>query len=129
MPLLPHPLVAALPINAIFQLLGRENIQEILSKRLYLCQFITGVSLCRSGDGILAEISEGKSRKNSGGNFLCKLFDVFTPFSVGLLYLLYLSFERISIHKPLTSRPANSERYSYRLYAIFIIFLNNILGF
>lgn len=42
---------------------------------------------------------------------MCKIFDLFTPFSVGLVYLLYLCFDRICIHKPVTSRPANSERY------------------
>lgn len=46
-----------------------------------------------------------------GGNFICKLFDIFTPFSVGLIYLLRTCFQEISIHKPNTSRPANSERY------------------
>ncbi|KAJ4444703.1 hypothetical protein ANN_06500 [Periplaneta americana] len=46
-----------------------------------------------------------------GGHFVCKLFDLFTPFSVGLVYLMYKSFRKISIHKPNTSRPANSERY------------------
>jgi hypothetical protein len=30
-----------------FSVEGQENIQEILSKRLYLCQFIVGLSLCR----------------------------------------------------------------------------------
>ena len=42
---------------------------------------------------------------------MCKLFDIFTPFSVGLVYLMYRAFQRISIYKPVTSRPANSERY------------------
>ena len=46
-----------------------------------------------------------------GGNFVCKLFDLFTPFSVGLVYLMSFCFERIAIFKPVTSRPANSERY------------------
>uniref|UniRef100_A0A0R3RGV0 Cap-specific mRNA (nucleoside-2'-O-)-methyltransferase 1 n=1 Tax=Elaeophora elaphi TaxID=1147741 RepID=A0A0R3RGV0_9BILA len=31
--------------------------------------------------------------------------------NIGLIYLVYVVFERISIHKPNTSRPANSERY------------------
>lgn len=77
-----------------FSVEGNENIQEILSKQLYLCQFICALSILRTG-----------------GNFVCKIFDIFTPFSVGLCYLLYLCFERICIHKPVTSRPANSERY------------------
>lgn len=41
---------------------------------------------------------------------MCKTFDLFTPFSVGLVYLLYLCFDRVSLFKPVTSRPANSER-------------------
>ena len=40
-----------------------------------------------------------------------QLFDVFTPFSVGLVYLMHRSFQQVSLHKPNTSRPANSERY------------------
>ncbi|XP_056113918.1 cap-specific mRNA (nucleoside-2'-O-)-methyltransferase 1 isoform X2 [Rhinichthys klamathensis goyatoka] len=77
-----------------FSVEGQENIQEILSKQLLLCQFLTAMSVVRPG-----------------GHFVCKSFDLFTPFSVGLIYLLYLCFERVSLFKPVTSRPANSERY------------------
>ncbi|KAL6733251.1 hypothetical protein Aduo_003914 [Ancylostoma duodenale] len=77
-----------------FSVEGQENIQEILSKRLYLCQLL--VSLC-----IVKE----------GGIFFCKLFDVFTPFSAGLIYLMYVAYDQVTLHKPHTSRPANSERY------------------
>uniref|UniRef100_A0A4W3GEU1 Cap-specific mRNA (nucleoside-2'-O-)-methyltransferase 1 n=1 Tax=Callorhinchus milii TaxID=7868 RepID=A0A4W3GEU1_CALMI len=77
-----------------FSVEGRENLQEILCKQLLLCQFLVALSILRTG-----------------GNFLCKTFDLFTPFSVGLIYLLYTSFERVSLFKPVTSRPANSERY------------------
>lgn len=77
-----------------FSVEGQENIQEILSKQLLLCQFLVGLSVVRIG-----------------GHFICKTFDLFTPFSVGLIYLLYCCFERISLFKPVTSRPANSERY------------------
>ena len=77
-----------------FSVEGQENIQEILSKQLYLCQFTCALSLLRVG-----------------GHFVCKLFDLFTPFSVGLVYLMYRAFKRICIFKPVTSRPANSERY------------------
>ncbi|KAM8719548.1 hypothetical protein ACLKA7_005737 [Drosophila subpalustris] len=45
------------------------------------------------------------------GSFVCKLFDLFTPFSVGLVYLMYKCFQQIAIIKPNSSRPANSERY------------------
>ncbi|XP_066451385.1 cap-specific mRNA (nucleoside-2'-O-)-methyltransferase 1 [Eleutherodactylus coqui] len=77
-----------------FSVEGQENIQEILSKQLLLCQFLVGLSVIRTG-----------------GHFVCKTFDLFTPFSVGLIYLLYCCFERVSLFKPVTSRPANSERY------------------
>ncbi|XP_049768155.1 cap-specific mRNA (nucleoside-2'-O-)-methyltransferase 1 [Schistocerca cancellata] len=77
-----------------FSVEGQENIQEILSKQLYLCQCLVALSIVRTG-----------------GHFVCKLFDLFTPFSVGLVYLMYKSFKMICIHKPNTSRPANSERY------------------
>ncbi|KAG7323755.1 hypothetical protein KOW79_013457 [Hemibagrus wyckioides] len=77
-----------------FSVEGQENLQEILSKQLLLCQILTALSVVRTG-----------------GHFVCKTFDLFTPFSVGLIYLLYLCFERVSLFKPVTSRPANSERY------------------
>lgn len=77
-----------------FSVEGQENLQEILSKQLLLCQFLMALSVVRTG-----------------GHFVCKTFDLFTPFSVGLIYLLYCCFERVCLFKPITSRPANSERY------------------
>lgn len=76
-----------------FSVEGQENIQEILTKQLLLCQFLTALAIVRDG-----------------GHFLCKTFDLFTPFSIGLIYLLRMAFHRISLFKPVTSRPANSER-------------------
>ena len=46
-----------------FSVEGQENIQEILSKQLYLCQFLVAMSIVRTG-----------------GHFVCKVFDLFTPF-------------------------------------------------
>eukprot|EP00057_Strongylocentrotus_purpuratus_P004716 XP_003729301.2 PREDICTED: LOW QUALITY PROTEIN: cap-specific mRNA (nucleoside-2'-O-)-methyltransferase 1 [Strongylocentrotus purpuratus] len=77
-----------------FSVEGQENIQEILNKQLLLCQFLVAMSIVREG-----------------GHFVCKTFDLFTPFSIGLIYVLYRSFEQVSLFKPVTSRPANSERY------------------
>jgi len=77
-----------------FSVEGSENIQEILSKQLYLCQCIVALAIVRTD-----------------GHFVCKLFDLFTPFSIGLVYLMYRAFKVVCIHKPVTSRPANSERY------------------
>lgn len=77
-----------------FSVEGQENVQEILSKQLYLCQCIVALAIVREK-----------------GHFVVKLFDLFTPFSVGLIYLMYKCFQQICIFKPNTSRPANSERY------------------
>lgn len=65
----------------------------------------------------------------TGGHFVCKLFDLFTPFSVGLIYLMYHAFEKVCIFKPNTSRPANSERYvkqfSFFLFiSIYVLLIN-----
>lgn len=77
-----------------FSVEGQENIQEILSKQLYLAQCLVALTIVRTK-----------------GHFVVKLFDIFTPFSVSLIYLMYKCFQKISICKPNTSRPANSERY------------------
>lgn len=68
--------------------------QEVKLQRLILCQFLAGMLLLRPG-----------------GMFICKIFDIFTPFTAGLLHILYLNFNDFSIIKPITSRPANSERF------------------
>ncbi|KAF7274435.1 hypothetical protein GWI33_012912 [Rhynchophorus ferrugineus] len=68
--------------------------KEIMLKNLYLCQCCLALEVLRPH-----------------GTFVTKLFDVFTPFSAGLLYLMHLCFERVSILKPVTSRTSNSERY------------------
>lgn len=77
-----------------FSVEGQENIQEILSKQLYLAQCLVALGILRTK-----------------GHFVVKLFDIFTPFSVSLIYLMHKCFKRISVCKPNTSRPANSERY------------------
>jgi cap1 methyltransferase len=77
-----------------FSVEGSENIQEILSKNIYICQCLIALEILKKH-----------------GHFVTKVFDVFTCFSVGLLYLIYKCFEKVCILKPNSSRPANSERY------------------
>ncbi|KAI6650001.1 Cap-specific mRNA (nucleoside-2'-O-)-methyltransferase 1-like [Oopsacas minuta] len=77
-----------------FDVKGKENSQEILTKQLVMCQFLSATSIL-----------------HEGGNFVCKTFDLFTTFSVHIIYLMYRCFQRIAVIKPCTSRPANSERY------------------
>lgn len=46
-----------------------------------------------------------------GGAFVLKVFDVFEPRTVAVLQVLVASFARVRMVKPLSSRPANSEKY------------------
>jgi hypothetical protein len=68
--------------------------QEWLMRRLALCQAAVALQILRKG-----------------GDFFCKIFDTFTPFLHDLLFLLSEVFDKMAVMKPLTSRPANSERY------------------
>ncbi|KRT81962.1 hypothetical protein AMK59_5051 [Oryctes borbonicus] len=77
-----------------FSVEGNENLQEVLSKQIYTCQCLMALEILRPH-----------------GYFVTKMFDLFTSFSVGLIYLMHLCFNAIAIVKPNTSRPANSERY------------------
>lgn len=60
-----------------FSVKGREELQEVASKNIYLCQCYLALEVLRPH-----------------GSFVTKIFDVFTPFSVGLLYLMYSCFEQ-----------------------------------
>ena len=71
-----------------------QNSQEVILKQLLLCQFLCALNVLRKG-----------------GHFVCKAFDLFSEFSVGLLYILYQHFDEFCIIKPHTSRQANSERF------------------
>ncbi|RCH97575.1 FtsJ methyltransferase domain-containing protein 2 [Rhizopus stolonifer] len=77
-----------------FDFSGQEAQQEQLAQKLLLCEIITMLSTLRAG-----------------GTFVCKFFDMLTPFTVNLVWLLYQLFDEIAITKPFSSRPANSERY------------------
>lgn len=70
------------------------NLQEIQSYRLILSQLIGAFILLKDG-----------------GHFVCKVFDTYTRFTIELLWVMAVCFDEINIIKPLTSRPANSERY------------------
>ena len=73
---------------------GQENIQEFNSKQIYVAQCVLGLSAVRYD-----------------GHFVMKLLDVFTPFSLSLIFLMYKCFIKVSIIKPNTSKTGNSERY------------------
>lgn len=68
--------------------------QEFLSSRLLLTQALVGIGCTKIG-----------------GNFVVKVFDTVTTISAHILFILSQCFQRILIFKPVSSRPANAERY------------------
>ena len=70
------------------------NKQEILSSRLIFAQVVFGIIL---------------QKKN--GIFILKIFDIFDKFTVDIIYLLNILYNKVYIIKPNTSRYANSEKY------------------
>ena len=70
------------------------NKQEQLSHRLIISELLTGI----------------KSQKLNG-SMICKLFDSYSYLTVQLLYFISCLYEEVHLVKPLTSRPANSEKY------------------
>lgn len=47
----------------------------------------------------------------NNGNGIIKIYDIYSKNSIKIMYIISLFFEKIYIIKPLTSRPANSEKY------------------
>lgn len=70
------------------------NSQEQLSYKLILCEILTNLYV-----------------QQKGGSFVCKFFDIYTIETIKLLFFLSCFYKEVYIHKPLTSRPANSEKY------------------
>ncbi|ESO09477.1 hypothetical protein HELRODRAFT_150382, partial [Helobdella robusta] len=68
--------------------------QESIVYRLHLCEIISGISLLCVG-----------------GCMVLKTFTLFESTSVCFMYLLSVLFKQLSIHKPVTSKPGNSELY------------------
>ena len=70
------------------------NSQEFLAQRLIFCEIVGAISV-----------------QKVGGCFVCKLFDTYSILSIRFIYILQCLYENVHIVKPLTSRPANSEKY------------------
>lgn len=60
---------------------------------------------------IFNEIATSLFILNENGNFIVKIFDIFTELTFDYLYLLSYLFKEVYICKPNTSRPTNSEKY------------------
>jgi hypothetical protein len=70
------------------------NKQEQMSSKLIFCEIVSALSISKVG-----------------GNFVLKVFDIYTKLTVKMLYLLNIYYKEVIITKPHTSRPANSEKY------------------
>lgn len=71
-----------------------ENFKEQIHLHLFLCEIVTALKV-----------------QKIGGNFILKIYDIFTNSTVQLLSILASGYEQVFITKPVTSRPANSEKY------------------
>ena len=70
------------------------NEQEKQSLRIIFCEIVLAITC-----------------QNLGGTFICKFFDLYSKTSIKLIYLLKCLYNEVIIDKPVTSRPANSEKY------------------
>lgn len=60
---------------------------------------------------IYSEIFITLNIQKKGGNFICKIFDIFHKETILLLSILIRSYKNVYIHKPCVSRNSNSEKY------------------
>lgn len=93
------------------------NKQEQLSYRLIFCEIVCALSV-----------------QKIGGHFVCKMFDTFSMSSIKLLYFICCFYEEVYLNKPLTSRPANSEKYIIAkkfkgVNTNYLEFLYNVIGY
>lgn len=60
---------------------------------------------------LFAQIVFALAMQKQSGHFVLKVFDCFHPATIDLLFWLSSFYEKVYIHKPFTSRMANSEKY------------------
>lgn len=70
------------------------NNQEDMSMQLIFCEILTALL-----------------NQKQGGSFILKIYDIFSENSLKIVHLLKKFYKKIYFVKPLTSRPANSEKY------------------
>ena len=60
---------------------------------------------------IMSEIVGAVGRQAIGGSFVVKFYGMFSPTTIQMIKFLGAHYERISILKPQTSKPVNTEKY------------------
>lgn len=100
----------------------KDNLLYIYEKYKHSMDFVTGdggfdysINFNQQEEDslnlIYAQILFAIILQKKGGSFVLKLFDTFTSLCVEFIFLLNYLYDEIYIIKPLTSRPANSEKY------------------
>lgn len=60
---------------------------------------------------ILAETYIAMRVLREGGTFVLRMYDIFTPYTAGLIYLMYRAFENVAIVRPETCHQGSAERF------------------
>ncbi|KAL0276090.1 UNVERIFIED_CONTAM: hypothetical protein PYX00_003748 [Menopon gallinae] len=68
--------------------------QESIVCQLFYCEIVTALHAL-----------------SAGGNFIVKMFTMYEPETICLMYLLTCCFESVNVYKPATSKEGNSENY------------------
>ena len=88
--------------------------QEYLNSRLVLAQIYTALLIIKrenSGKGLSDPAQKKGKDINKGGDLCLKIFDSVTEVTAQMLFLAAICFEEFHLFKPVSSRPANAERY------------------
>ena len=84
-----------------------EDNQETLTSPLLVAECLIALVVC---DRMFDRGPDSGGIK-SGGNFVLKVFNTTTRVSAETIYVLTRCFKQVYCFKPVSSRPANSERY------------------
>lgn len=60
---------------------------------------------------IISEMYTALHLQKPGGNLILKVYDIHSYLTIQLIYILKMFYESVTFCKPLSSRPANSEKY------------------
>jgi len=126
---------------------GADNTGNLYNKEnlLYMAKYKNSIDFITADGGFDFSIDFNKQEENSlklifcevcfalmlqkkGGSFVLKVFDLYTSASIQIIYLLNYLYEDVIITKPLSSRPANSEKYIICMKFKMVHNLNNILN-
>ena len=90
---------------------GRESVDLVTGDGGFDYSFDYSKQEINSYKLIYSEIFIALNVQKKGGNFVCKIFDIFHKETILLLSVLIRSYNSVYIHKPCVSRNSNSEKY------------------